>query len=183
MLFSRCMLPHWEWMSKKRHYAGIGSRETPLEVCRKMTEIASKLSQFHYVLRSGGAPGADSAFEVGAKNKQIFLPWNGFNGKVENREEYLIPEKRLDLVEQFHPNPKALSKRGLDLMSRNSYQILGPELNDPVDFVLCWTKDGKFSGGTAQGLRIAKHYDIPIFNFYHGYSEFATFISFQLTLS
>jgi hypothetical protein len=30
--------------------------------------------------------------------------------------------------------------------------------------VVCWTKDGKSSGGTGQALRIAEYYSIPIFN-------------------
>ena len=62
------------------YYAGIGSRETPKNKCRLMTKIAKILSG-KYTLRSGGADGADSAFEAGAgDNKQIFLPSNYFNG-------------------------------------------------------------------------------------------------------
>jgi predicted Rossmann fold nucleotide-binding protein DprA/Smf involved in DNA uptake len=48
-----------------KYYAGIGSRETPKEICNKMTEIASLLEKQDFVLRSGGANGADSAFEKG----------------------------------------------------------------------------------------------------------------------
>ena len=46
--------------------------------------------------------------------------------------------------------------------------MLGPELMDPVNFIVCWTKDGKATGGTGQALRIAADpaYAIPIFNLY-----------------
>lgn len=50
------------------------------------------------------------------------------------------------------------------LQARNSYQILGLDLNTPSNFVICWTKNGKGSGGTGQAIRIARAYNIPIFD-------------------
>jgi len=49
-------------------------------------------------------------------------------------------------------------------MARNSYQVLGPDLATPVDFVWCWTPHGAVIGGTGQALRIAAAYEIPVFN-------------------
>ena len=165
--------------NSKQHsktYAGIGSRETPVEVQQKMTEIASRLSRINYVLYSGGAEGDDAAFEKGAEQKIIFLPWDNFNGRKINGVDYVQPPSNLDLVKQYHPNYLALSGKARALMSRNSYQVLGPDLQNPVEFVLCWTKDGKMVGGTSQALRIAKSKNIPIFNLYHGYEEFANYM-------
>jgi predicted Rossmann fold nucleotide-binding protein DprA/Smf involved in DNA uptake len=48
------------------YYAGVGSRETPAHVCKQMTELAKRLESFGLTLRSGGAKGADKAFEAGA---------------------------------------------------------------------------------------------------------------------
>jgi len=162
-------------MSSKT-YAGIGSRYTPVDVQKMMTEIASRLSRLNYILYSGGADGADTAFETGAAQKLIFLPWNGFNNRKETGTDYIVPRYNAKLVKQFHPKSSALSESGWKFMSRNSYQVLGPDLKSPVDFVLCWTKDGKASGGTGQALRIAKAHGIPIFNFYHGYEEFGSYM-------
>ena len=53
-------------------YAGIGSRRTPPEILRLMERMALILSGAGYTLNSGGAKGADSAFENGALRKQIF---------------------------------------------------------------------------------------------------------------
>ena len=41
-----------------------------------MTQTASTLDRLEYILRSGGADGADAAFEKGVRSerKQIFLP-------------------------------------------------------------------------------------------------------------
>lgn len=57
-------------------YAGIGSRETPPDICAVMTQVAHILSAMGWRLNSGGA---DSAFEAGASLKDIFLPYKGFN--------------------------------------------------------------------------------------------------------
>jgi len=43
-----------------------------------MTKIAQRMSEKGFVLRSGGAKGADEAFENGAGEKEIYLPWRGF---------------------------------------------------------------------------------------------------------
>lgn len=158
-----------------KYYAGIGSRETPEDICILMGEIASYLEERGWILRSGGADGADLAFENGVKDKSnsvIFLPWKGFN-KSESRF-YLdnIWEEVLDrakaVAEQFHPRWNRLSRSAKLLMTRNSLQIFGsfdPEAR--TKFIVCWTKDGKASGGTGQALRIADAQHIPILNLYY----------------
>lgn len=158
------------------YYAGIGSRETPMSVQEKMVEIASQLSRLDYCLLSGGAEGADDAFERGAEHKQIFLPWNGFNGRQEDDHSYIVPPYQEEYTLKHHPKPHALSKTAKKFMSRNAYQVLGLNLNDPVEFVLCWTKDGKASGGTGQAIRIAKDYGIPVFNLKNGFQEFSNYM-------
>ena len=64
-------------------YTGIGSRETPLEYIQLFIRIAEYLASVGYTLRSGGANGADLAFEIGCDNKQgkkeIYIPWYSFN--------------------------------------------------------------------------------------------------------
>lgn len=66
-------------------YTGVGSRETPNDVMKVMYKFAQKMALHGAVLRSGGADGADTAFEWGCDKKQgmkeIYLPWNGFNGR------------------------------------------------------------------------------------------------------
>ena len=152
------------------YYAGIGSRSTPTEILDLMTDIAVKLNSKDYVLRSGGAHGADQAFENGAGvNKQIFTPWPGYNGY---NQQFIIPQQALQLAEEHHPNWKRLGSGAKLLMARNCQQILGPNLDDPVEFVICWTKDGCYkdeqrsniTGGTGQAISIACNNNIPVFN-------------------
>lgn len=47
-------------------YAGIGSRQTPDDILELMHRIGSTLAINGFTLRSGGAVGADTAFEQGA---------------------------------------------------------------------------------------------------------------------
>lgn len=145
-----------------KYYAGIGSRETPEEILEMMTKIAEGLSR-NYILRSGGADGADSAFEKGAGDKKIsYIPWPGFNGSTE--ECIPVTSAAMKLAGEFHPGWMYLSYGAKKLHARNGYQILGEDLNTPVDFVVCWTPGGKEVGGTAQAIRIAKANRIKVFN-------------------
>ncbi len=152
-------------------YAGIGLRETPFDIQVLMFKIARAIPA---KLHSGGAPGADHAFEKGAvsnSNKAvIYLPWNNFCNKtigIKGNIEYTVlkDSKAAELAANVHPNWNACSKGAKMLHARNSYQVLGSNLNTPVNLVICWTKDGKLTGGTAQALRIAKMYNIPVINF------------------
>ena len=66
-----------------RFYAGIGARATPPPILSLMTRAAFALCKRGYVLRSGHAIGADSAFERGAGSAaQIFLPVPGGRGSA-----------------------------------------------------------------------------------------------------
>jgi len=149
-------------------YSGIGSRKTPINIMKFMTEIAQFMDSQKYVLRSGGAEGADKAFEKGVTHlwrKSIFLPWEGFNGN--DSKNYKVSKGAMDLAEKFHSSWKYLSNTTKLLIARNGYQILGKQLNDPVKLVICYTYNGKDSGGTGQAIRIAQYHNIPIFNLYY----------------
>ena len=143
-------------------YTGIGARKTPHEICTVMRSIAELLDSQNHILRSGGARGADISFEKGSRNKEIYLPYKGFNNNLSKL--YNVCDNAIEIAKEFHPDWSKLSKKGKLLMARNSYQVLGLELNEPSEFIICWTENGENIGGTSQALRIAEHYSIPIFN-------------------
>lgn len=148
-----------------RTYAGIGSRTTPETICNLMARIALYLDGQGYTLRSGHASGADQAFEAGAGSaKEIFIPWSGFNG---SNSDLLPVPAAFKMAEEFHPGWKFLNQGMKKLHARNCHQVLGYSLDDPVEFVLCWTHDGTAKGGTGQALRLAEAHKIPIYNLYH----------------
>lgn len=150
-----------------KYYAGIGSRETPIDIQKEMGEIAKALAKLEYILRSGGAEGADSSFDLKTNPARIYLPWNGFNGLYADNIRYIIPPINLEYVNTYHDDGESLSEAAKKLMSRNTYQVLGDDLATPVEFVVCWTLFGKPKGGTKQAMRIAKDLHIPIYNLYN----------------
>ena len=148
----------------EKFYTGIGSRETPKTPSLLFFLIGKTLAKWGFTLRSGHAVGADKAFEDGCDSsrgkKEIWLPWKGFNGSDSN---FIVSDKKaFDLAENFHPNWNKLSIGAKKLHARNTHQILGKDLLTQSEFIICWTKDGKGSGGTGQALRIGKAYNIPI---------------------
>ena len=146
-------------------YTGIGSRQTPFDILKVMKQLSAYLQGKGYTLRSGGASGADSAFESGITDntmKEIYLPWKGFENNKSSL--YEISPGAFILAEHYHPAWEHLSPAAKKFHARNVYQVLGLDLQTPTDFVICWTKDGDLKGGTAQALRIALDKKIPIFN-------------------
>ena len=171
-----------------RFYAGIGSRGTPLPIRQRMRALAGDLARKGFTLRSGNAEGADWSFQEGAGavkgNVHIFLPWSTFNGGCiafgPNTKWWLHPsEKAVALAGTMHPAWHLCERPARALHGRNMQQVLGPALDSPVEFVVCWTPDGaeseeecsRATGGTGMAIRLASRRDIPIFNLYHPEAE------------
>ncbi len=161
------------------YYAGIGSRETPDDILFRMKTYAKVLAKLGYTLRSGGADGADSAFERGCTEmkgeKEIYLPWKNFNNNKSTLFE--VSDTALEMAKQVYgPRWKVLKQSVRRLHARNLYQVLGATLDSPSSFILCWTPDGcesvstrtKETGGTGQAIACATMfpglYEIPVFN-------------------
>ena len=149
-------------------YTGIGSRKTPKDILVVMTSLANKLSKKGCVLRSGGASGADTAFEEGAGSaKAIFLPWDGFNNRSENLIDTFVTgndKEARKIAQRFHPAWNKCNASAKKFHTRNVHQILGFDLESPAEFVICWTPYADKSGGTGQAIRIAEEYNIPIYD-------------------
>lgn len=145
-------------------YAGVGSRSTPIETLTLMAELAADLALRGWILRSGGANGADTAFESGAPpgQKEIYLPWPMFKN---NPSPLCIPpEIAFEIAERYHPAWHRLDDKGKPLMARNTQQVLGENCDDPANLLICYTVDGLARGGTSQALRLAAAYRVPVIN-------------------
>ena len=166
-------------------YTGIGSRSTPSSILTLIHRVSEKLDKLEFLLRSGGANGADAAFEKFSTKKEIYLPWDGFNGCHHDGETYFdylqCPGWSIAKasVDSFHPAPSQLSNAGRKLMARNAMQISGRDCKSRTDVVICWTKDGKDIGGTSQAIRMARSFHIPVLNLGDPEIEkfFRTFVS------
>jgi hypothetical protein len=155
-------------------YTGIGSRQTPKDVLRILYYIGDRLAQHNWILRTGGAEGADMEFWHGAvfhgyANAEVYLPWKSFNGWGNSSDKVTRTEPQEEaygIAEQFHPGWKYLKFGAKKLHARNVHQIYGRDVTKPEfsDCVICWTKGGKGEGGTGQALRMARHHEIPIYD-------------------
>lgn len=136
------------------YYAGIGSRSMPPEQGIILTQFAWHLEQAGYCLRSGGAEGADQAFEKGVtdpKMKEILIP------KDSNRAAEAIAAR-------IHPAWGRCGSVGRKCHGRNVMQLFGRDLQTPAELVVAWTPNGAEIGGSRTVLVLARENNIPVFN-------------------
>lgn len=150
-----------------RIYAGIGSRKADMYTCGMIGTLAGQLEDVGWFLRSGHADGCDTSFEAGvSKQMEIHLPWHGYNN-AHHGWPYIVPKANTHVAQiaaDYHPAWHKLSDPVRLLMCRNVTIILGAELDQPAEMVICWTPDGALTGGTAHGMKVAYANDIPVFN-------------------
>ena len=170
-------------------YAGVGSRATPAEVLAGMSDVAQVLGDAGFALSTGGADGADRAFEAGALRTDapvtVHTPWPGYNGYRSGRD----PESDIDVIypragdtvrgtsflhlaRKHHPAWDRCRRGARALFLRN-VSILAGALDDegtvlPVSAVIAWTPNGRAhgreAGGTGHTLRVAADLGIPVVN-------------------
>ena len=149
-------------------YAGIGSRETPKKVLHEMSMLSSQLEAMGFILRTGGATGADTAFLDGiqdpSKSVELYLPWQKYNDYESPWNK--VPKASVTMAQRFHPNWDACSQGVHKLHGRNCNIILGPDVTRPLpaEFVICYTKEGKGTGGTGMAINVADFHLIPVFD-------------------
>jgi predicted Rossmann-fold nucleotide-binding protein len=150
-------------------YAGIGSRETPNKVLTTMKSLGIYFAMKGITLSTGAAKGADQAFAEGAAvaggEIKLYLPWGNYEREFVNRIPCSVivhkGDNNFDIVEKLHPAGKRLKPSVKKLHARNVSIIEG------CSFVVCWTPDGKATGGTGMGIRIAFEMNIPVYNLYN----------------
>lgn len=163
-----------------RYYTGIGAHATPVDVLDVMAAIARWYAGQGVVLRSGGSPGADVAFELGCGDgpKEIYVPWAGFNG---NSSPLTMTDDLLERVVRSEAwwalrealaaekSPVDLDLSGISnerqrLYARDVCQVLGADLTVPSERVVCWTPPSGELEGTRIALYVANYANVPIDN-------------------
>lgn len=168
-------------MTTARTYAGVGSRQTPTAIAVLMRRLAARLAADGYTLHSGGAQGADQAFEQGALEAggklHVFRPGPPLRHPHHIDASLLqsFPDA-LSLARRTHPAWGRCSRAAQLLHARNGFQVLSADLCTPVDFLVAWTPDFSLdpagrvisvSGGTGQAVRLAVAHRIPVFHLGH----------------
>ena len=150
-----------------KYYSGIGSRSCPDSLRPLINKIAIRLEELGYILRSGGAKGADTFFEEKVVRKEIYLPKIDYSKpKLVQMNWYEPTIEAFVLAKEIHPNWSACNEYARQCHARNCHQVLGQHLESPSDFVVCYTVDGKASGGSATAINLALKNEIPVFNLF-----------------
>lgn len=181
-------------LGTRPRYAGVGSRQTPEAVCRYLYRLAHHLRVEGWVVRTGGASGADWAFMDGAgmfargardlpaeqAPAEVYIPQLGWRGISARPGVFPAPPPgAYTIAGSHHPEWARLGALVRDLHERNVCQILGPDPEgapSPAHLLICWTPDGAAcaretsvrTGGTGMAIRLADAYDVPVFNFGRG---------------
>jgi hypothetical protein len=147
------------------HWTGVGSQKTPPQVGQVMTRLSAYFETLRFVLRTGGASGADTYFYNGLNRKndntlQMFHPWKGFSssGSDDHYRAHYPQNKAFEMMEEIHPKPRLLTQAGRKLHARNIHQVLGPDLDHPIKsaFLVCWTPGGGGCRGNKDRNRARK---------------------------
>jgi hypothetical protein len=156
-----------------KYYAGIGSRKTPQPILEQMKNITIAFEKRGWCLRSGCAAGADSAFADFVYEKELWIPFDGFNGYRQASQVHIPSEQHYEIASTLLPYWKTIKRQSVkDLHARNVGQILGDLKSPKSQFVVCWTPDGcesedavtEDTGGTKTAIILAHRNEIPVIN-------------------
>jgi hypothetical protein len=164
-------------MTRQAWVAAIGSRETPPPFLKVIRTFGATLVARGVGLRSGGARGADTAFEDGAGQgpTQIFVVNTRPDGTgiaLATLDPRHVAEAAR-LAAAHHPAWERVGDYPRQLLTRNCFQVLGPELDDPSALIACWAIGTRWSpgrgvvdvaGGTGLAVRLATTRGIPVLN-------------------
>lgn len=170
-------------------YTGVGSRETPANILKLMESVGFALASQGWTLRSGGAIGADQAFERGMFRSvgydqpygwvpaEIYLPWAGYedhhkdtHGGLNILPSYIkLDDERIaeSMAMAVHPAWEACKQGARKMHTRNVFQVLGKTLDQPSKMLIAWTrldKHGNPKGGTATAIKLAQENGVEVFN-------------------
>ena len=183
----------WDW---DKYCTLVGSRETPDLVVDYMFRTGRAMCDLGYRGRSGAAPGADTAFWKGAQASKRYdeVGFDNFlpNSWMFNNEKFGFikpdPANRIYDASTFDDNYEqaqeyafkargsfeGLKQGGIQLHTRNAYQVLGRGLNRPSRGLICWAipvgRQGKVKGGTNTAVQIALSEGVEVINLYHDHA-------------
>ena len=166
-------------------FAAVGSRDIDRnsKEAKAFIDAVSRLSSmdgkvFSLTLRSGGAKGCDTYAEESFRGRlERILPMAGFNGHDgsdgivftrDDEAERLLSRKNVHPIgDRIVGQPRYEKKR--PYLLRDIQQVIGPLHEDGTrgrrsDMVICLTKDGIYTGGTATTVAAAVDQGVPVFN-------------------
>lgn len=151
-------------------YVGTGNMNPPQEIVSQIKRLTNELETFGFTVRTGGTAGVEEVFEASAKDIELHLPFNNYNGK---QSKFSFINKRAYAVAKlFHPTYDTLPDKVTIFLAKNARLVMGKDLTSPALFMLCWSDDGCEStaaktaktGNVGHAISIACALHIPVFN-------------------
>jgi hypothetical protein len=164
---------------------GVGTRSpntNDQSLCDIMLLFCRWASARGATLRSGSAVGMDSWFErLWTGPKEIYIPRetykpdrqspvvrrDGVDGAIALRDD-ARGARASSMARSIHPAWNAMGVAGKQLHTRNVFQVLGFDLNEPSDLIVYYANydsDGiGIVGGTRTAVMLARQYNIPEYN-------------------
>lgn len=161
---------------RKGYVAIVGSREAPIDELELMIRLGRTFTDLGYADSSGDAFGSDRAGWYGAiqsdrypdVGSRIYLTQSYKNRRRAEEHGFIIAEDypecwpmAMSMALAARGSFGGLNEYGIGLHTRNVYQILGHELNEPVKLMFYYAKPvgnpahGKVSGGTNTAVQLA----------------------------
>lgn len=170
-----------------RYVAIVGSRSTPEIVLEYMIRLGRTYTDMGIGVSSGDAYDADRAGWYGAKQSKRFdeigariylnksyrdgVPISQLRGFIDARELHEYRHHATAMALAARGSFAGLNKFGIELHTRNVYQIHGDKLDSLVEACIFWAEPvgrDKVKGGTNTAFQIAKKGNVPlIVNLYY----------------
>ena len=140
-------------------FAIIGTRRPTAEAAGLCRKISAAFRDAGWELVTGNADGIDGIArdtwnETYPERVTLVLPWAGYNrDKIHPANKIVVFNGQPDWllsVKLYHPAYARLSEAEVKLHARNYGIVVS------ADVVIAFPKDGTESGGTGQGIRVAK---------------------------
>jgi len=171
----------------RRYVAIVGSRTTPEVVLEYMIRLGRTYTDLGIGISSGDAYDADRAGWYGAKQSKRFkevgariyvnkafregVPIEEMHGFIDARELHEYRHHATSMALDARGSFAGLNKFGIELHTRNVYQIHGDKLDNIVMAFILWAEPNgrdKVKGGTNTAFQTAKKAEVPlIVNLYH----------------
>lgn len=137
----------------------IGTRQPTADMAGLCRKVSIAFRDIGWELVTGNAKGIDSIArdawnETCPERVTLVLPWPEYNrDKIHPANKIVVFDNQMDWllsVKLYHPAYAQLSEAEIKLHARN-YGIIFH-----ADVVIAFPNDGKESGGTGQGIRVAR---------------------------
>ena len=153
-----------------RPYVLSGNDGAPESIVSELRELAKRLEQCGFTLRTRGMKGIESDVGDSVSKKEEHIPWKGFDEK-ETPYSFTTPDAKA-LARSVDPGFETRKPFVQTFLAANAKTVLGKNLISPALFVLIWTKDGverlvdktQDTGVTTHLIAVADAMRVPVFN-------------------